>query len=191
MVLSLSLNPVPQPPKYSLRWMGRGPSRAYRLAWRIHERQIVLSGGRLRCAGGRRARSCACAGGNELDGTNTFTGSGSHYYRNDTLNARAQTPWGNACARHQSCQWKRLSRRPLVCSAINNCDTIRARPNTVTYLFSRPNHDLLEMFAWSNVLLAFDYDGTLAPLVNEPARATMRVSTDACSRVPASSIPAS
>jgi trehalose 6-phosphate phosphatase len=47
----------------------------------------------------------------------------------------------------------------------------------VTYLFSRPNHDLLEMFAWSNVLLAFDYDGTLAPLVNVPAHATMRAST--------------
>ena len=50
-------------------------------------------------------------------------------------------------------------------------------PFTVTYLFSRPNHDLLEMFAWSNVLLAFDYDGTLAPLVNAPAHATMRAST--------------
>ena len=47
----------------------------------------------------------------------------------------------------------------------------------MTYLFSQPNHDLLEMFAWSNVLLAFDYDGTLAPLVNEPAHATMRAST--------------
>ena len=33
------------------------------------------------------------------------------------------------------------------------------------------------MFAWSNVLLAFDYDGTLAPLVTAPHRATMRVST--------------
>ena len=33
------------------------------------------------------------------------------------------------------------------------------------------------MFAWSNVLLAFDYDGTLAPLVNAPAHATMRAST--------------
>jgi trehalose 6-phosphate phosphatase len=33
------------------------------------------------------------------------------------------------------------------------------------------------MFAWSNVLLAFDYDGTLAPLVNAPAHATMRGST--------------
>jgi len=51
------------------------------------------------------------------------------------------------------------------------------QPQTVTYLFSRPNHDLLEMFAWSNVLLAFDYDGTLAPLVNAPAHATMRAST--------------
>jgi trehalose 6-phosphate phosphatase len=44
-------------------------------------------------------------------------------------------------------------------------------------LFSRPNRDLLEMFAWSNVLLAFDYDGTLAPLVNAPAHAAMRAST--------------
>src|SRR5688500_8315814 len=33
------------------------------------------------------------------------------------------------------------------------------------------------MFAWSNVLLAFDYDGTLAPLVNTPTRAAMRLST--------------
>jgi trehalose 6-phosphate phosphatase len=47
----------------------------------------------------------------------------------------------------------------------------------VKYLFSHANQDLLEMFAWSNVLLAFDYDGTLAPLVSAPARATMRVST--------------
>ena len=47
----------------------------------------------------------------------------------------------------------------------------------MTYLFSRPNQDLLEMFAWSNVLLAFDYDGALAPLVNAPAHATMRAST--------------
>jgi trehalose 6-phosphate phosphatase len=47
----------------------------------------------------------------------------------------------------------------------------------VTYLFSRPNQDLLETFAWSNVLLAFDYDGTPAPLVGVPAHATMRAST--------------
>lgn len=47
----------------------------------------------------------------------------------------------------------------------------------MTYLFTRANQDLLEMFAWSNVLLAFDYDGTLAPLVGAPTRATMRSST--------------
>lgn len=47
----------------------------------------------------------------------------------------------------------------------------------MTYLFSRPNRDLLETFAWSNVLLGFDYDGTLAPLVDAPARAIMRAST--------------
>ncbi|RPI51946.1 MAG: trehalose-phosphatase [Acidobacteria bacterium] len=47
----------------------------------------------------------------------------------------------------------------------------------LTYLFTRANRDLLDMFAWSNVLLALDYDGTLAPLVNTPVRATMRVST--------------
>lgn len=47
----------------------------------------------------------------------------------------------------------------------------------MTYLFSRANRDLLEMFAWSNVLLAFDYDGTLAPMVSIPARAAMRPST--------------
>jgi trehalose 6-phosphate phosphatase len=48
---------------------------------------------------------------------------------------------------------------------------------TVTYLFARTNQQLLEMFAWSNVLLAFDYDGTLAPLVSTPTRAAMRPST--------------
>jgi trehalose 6-phosphate phosphatase len=47
----------------------------------------------------------------------------------------------------------------------------------VTYLFSRANHALLETFAWSNVLLAFDYDGTLAPLAEAPAHAEMRPST--------------
>lgn len=47
----------------------------------------------------------------------------------------------------------------------------------MTHLFTRANQNLLEMFAWSNVLLAFDYDGTLAPLVSAPTRATMRAST--------------
>ncbi len=44
----------------------------------------------------------------------------------------------------------------------------------MTYLFSRPARDLLETFAWSNVLLAFDFDGTLAPIVSRPERAVMR-----------------
>jgi trehalose 6-phosphate phosphatase len=47
----------------------------------------------------------------------------------------------------------------------------------VTYLFNRRNYHLLETFARSNVLVAFDYDGTLAPLVDTPAHATMRAST--------------
>jgi trehalose 6-phosphate phosphatase len=47
----------------------------------------------------------------------------------------------------------------------------------VTYLFSRPNHNLLEVFGGSKVLLAFDYDGTLAPLVEAPAHAIMRPAT--------------
>lgn len=47
----------------------------------------------------------------------------------------------------------------------------------MTYLFNRANRALLETFAWSNVLLAFDYDGTLAPLVDAPVHAAMRAST--------------
>jgi trehalose-phosphatase len=47
----------------------------------------------------------------------------------------------------------------------------------MTYLFARAKQHLLESFAWSNVLLAFDYDGTLAPLTSVPAQAAMRVST--------------
>jgi trehalose 6-phosphate phosphatase len=38
-----------------------------------------------------------------------------------------------------------------------------------------PRHrKVLEHFAWSNVLLALDYDGTLAPIVTDPERAMMR-----------------
>jgi len=47
----------------------------------------------------------------------------------------------------------------------------------MTHLFTRANVQVLEMFAWSNVLLAFDFDGTLAPLATTPARARMRAST--------------
>jgi trehalose 6-phosphate phosphatase len=37
--------------------------------------------------------------------------------------------------------------------------------------------EVLRQFAWSSVLLAFDYDGTLAPIVPDPARASMRPGT--------------
>jgi len=46
-------------------------------------------------------------------------------------------------------------------------------------ILSRDNREVLEQFAWSNVLLAFDYDGTLAPIVSSPARAAMRATTRA------------
>ena len=46
-------------------------------------------------------------------------------------------------------------------------------PNILT-----PRHlHALARFAASNVLVAFDYDGTLAPIVADPARARMRAST--------------
>lgn len=44
-------------------------------------------------------------------------------------------------------------------------------------ILSRANRALLEQFSWSNVLLAFDYDGTLAPIVSNPRRAPMRGTT--------------
>jgi trehalose 6-phosphate phosphatase len=44
-------------------------------------------------------------------------------------------------------------------------------------ILSHANRDVLQQYAWSNVLLAFDYDGTLAPIVADPARAAMRDST--------------
>jgi trehalose 6-phosphate phosphatase len=47
----------------------------------------------------------------------------------------------------------------------------------VTFLFSPANAHLLPLIAYSNVLLAFDYDGTLAPIVRRPADAAMRPST--------------
>lgn len=66
---------------------------------------------------------------------------------------------------------------------MGDCDPRLCRPgascvqNSLTYLFSRANQHVLETFAWSNVMIAFDYDGTLAPLVSSPARAAMRPST--------------
>jgi trehalose 6-phosphate phosphatase len=44
-------------------------------------------------------------------------------------------------------------------------------------ILARTNHEVLQQFAWSRVLLAFDYDGTLAPIVSKPDRAIMRHTT--------------
>jgi trehalose 6-phosphate phosphatase len=44
----------------------------------------------------------------------------------------------------------------------------------VTYLFSKANQHVLCGAIASKALLAFDFDGTLAPLVDDPRRATMR-----------------
>lgn len=41
------------------------------------------------------------------------------------------------------------------------------------------NRVVLEQFAWSNVLVAFDFDGTLAPIVAAPEKAAMRANTRA------------
>jgi trehalose 6-phosphate phosphatase len=44
-------------------------------------------------------------------------------------------------------------------------------------ILSQANRQVLEEITWSNVLLAFDYDGTLAPIVRDPERARMRPQT--------------
>lgn len=45
------------------------------------------------------------------------------------------------------------------------------------YVLAPANRDVLEQFACSRMLLALDFDGTLAPIVSDPARAAMRSST--------------
>lgn len=44
-------------------------------------------------------------------------------------------------------------------------------------ILSEENREILEQLAWSNLLVAFDFDGTLAPIVREPERAVMRGTT--------------
>ena len=44
-------------------------------------------------------------------------------------------------------------------------------------LFAQQNLELLAQLAWSNLLLAFDYDGTLAPIVADRELARMRTKT--------------
>lgn len=45
------------------------------------------------------------------------------------------------------------------------------------HILSRANLGLLAQFAGSNVLLGFDFDGTLAPIVSQPSKAVLRSST--------------
>jgi len=45
------------------------------------------------------------------------------------------------------------------------------------HILSPKNVEVLAQFAWSRVLLAFDFDGTLAPIVTDRERARMRAST--------------
>jgi trehalose 6-phosphate phosphatase len=44
-------------------------------------------------------------------------------------------------------------------------------------ILARTNREILEQLSCSKVLLAFDYDGTLAPIVSDPDRAVMRSTT--------------
>lgn len=50
------------------------------------------------------------------------------------------------------------------------------------HILSSPGLRLLEQFAHSQVLLAFDYDGTLAPITGNPGEAHMRAETKAALR---------
>jgi trehalose 6-phosphate phosphatase len=45
------------------------------------------------------------------------------------------------------------------------------------YVLARANREVLEQFACSRMLLALDFDGTLAPIVADPCRAALRAST--------------
>lgn len=47
------------------------------------------------------------------------------------------------------------------------------------HILAKAHRSVLEQFAWSRVLVAFDFDGTLAPIVREPSAAKMRASTAA------------
>jgi trehalose 6-phosphate phosphatase len=44
-------------------------------------------------------------------------------------------------------------------------------------ILSTAGKEVLQQFAWSNVLVALDYDGTLAPIVSRPERAALRPET--------------
>jgi len=45
------------------------------------------------------------------------------------------------------------------------------------HILDGAQREVLDQLSWSNVLLGFDFDGTLAPIVDDPARAQMKLST--------------
>jgi len=45
------------------------------------------------------------------------------------------------------------------------------------HILAAAQRELLAQLAWSNVLLGFDYDGTLTPIVSDPAKAVLRAPT--------------
>jgi trehalose 6-phosphate phosphatase len=47
----------------------------------------------------------------------------------------------------------------------------------VKHILAPAQRELLLQLSWSNVLLGFDFDGTLAPIVADPARAELRAGT--------------
>ena len=71
---------------------------------------------------------------------------------------------------------KRSIPKRLYSSACSSWSTVTPEALMVHILAKRNLHKLAE-FASSNVLLAFDYDGTLAPIVSEPKSARMRAAT--------------
>jgi trehalose 6-phosphate phosphatase len=59
----------------------------------------------------------------------------------------------------------------------------------VKHILSKAHRGVVEQFAWSHVLLGFDFDGTLAPIVREPSEAFMRASTRSLLHAVASTYP--
>ena len=66
---------------------------------------------------------------------------------------------------------------PLHCPRRGGCTRLMRRNAAERMILSRRHVPVLAHFAGSNVLVAFDYDGTLAPIVATPAAARMRPST--------------
>ncbi len=83
------------------------------------------------------------------------------------VDARARRPSSTSIAGPAACSStppaapQGAPHRPAVAAA----HAARRRRRIMKHLLSRENRELLAQLAWSNVLLAFDFDGTLAPIV--------------------------